>query len=168
MVNTRNVANRPKLRFDTLEHAIAHAQRLADLDRAQWQGASRLQPLGNWTLGQAMGHLAWWANAPFDGFPPEVTPPAPIRVIARLTRGPFLAMRMPAGVNIPSAPDGTFGIEPLSTDLGLAALRDAFERTIAQCPPHPSPLLGNLSHQQWKKLHCRHAELHLSFFKERA
>lgn len=163
VINTGKVPNRPKLRFEALDQAIAHAQHLADLDRA-----GRLEPLGNWTLGQAMGHLAWWASAPFDGFPPEATPPRPIRVLGRLTRGPFLAMRMPAGVKLPDIPGGTFGTEPLSTDAGLAALRSAFERTLAQCPPHPSPLLGHLNHAQWKKLHCRHAELHLSFFRERA
>jgi len=161
-INTKKVPGRPKLTFTTLEQAIAHAQHLADLDRA-----NRLEQLGNWPLGQAMGHLAWWANAAFDGFPPELNPPMPIRVIARLTRGPFLAMRMPAGVNLPKAPGGTFGIAPMSTDQGLAALQSAFQRVIAQCPPHPSPLLGHLSHDQWKKLHCRHPELHLSFFKER-
>lgn len=166
-MNTRRVPNRPKLRFDTLEQAIAHAQYLAGLDHSQWQGKCRLQALGNWTLGQAMGHLAWWANAPFDGFPPQAIPPAPIRMIAPFIRSMFLAMRMPAGVKIPNAPNGTFGTEPLSTDAGLASLTYAFERVRADRPTHPSPLLGHLTHAQWIKLHCRHSELHLSFFKER-
>lgn len=162
MINTGKVSNRPKLRFDALEQAVAHAQRLADADRA-----GRLEQLGNWTLGQAMGHLAWWANSPFDGFPPEVNPPLPIRVIGRIIRGPFLAMSMRAGVKIPGAPGGTYGQEPMSTDAGLDALQRAFARTLAACPSHPSPLLGHLSHEQWKRLHCRHSELHLSFFRER-
>ena len=27
----------------------------------------------------------------------------------------------------------------------------------------PSPVFGAMSHEQWEQLHCRHAELHLSF-----
>ncbi len=163
MINTGKVPNRPKPEFATLEQAVAYAQRLADVDHA-----GTLEQLGNWTLGQAMGHLAWWANAPFDGFPPSAKPPLAIRVMGRLIRAPFLSRRMPAGVRIPRTPGGTFGTDPMATDAGLDAMRRAFERTLAQCPTHPSPLLGHLSHEQWKRLHCRHAELHLSFFRERA
>lgn len=162
MVNTAKVSGRPKLRFATLEQAVAHAEQLALRERG-----GRLELLGNWTLGQACGHLAWWADAAFDGFPEEIAPPAVIRVVARLTRGPFLAMRMPAGVRLPGAPEGTYGVEPMSTADGLAAMKRALTRTSAQCPTLPSPLLGVLTHGEWKKLHCRHAELHLSFFRER-
>ena len=43
-------------------------------------------------------------------------------------------------------------------DLGAA-----IERAGSQRMKHPSPVLGKLSHEQWEQLHCRHAELHLSF-----
>lgn len=161
MIDTRRVKNRPKLTFDTPTHAIAHARQLVDLERA-----GRLETLGNWSLGQAMGHLAWWANGMYDGFPAQVRPPAPIRWMGRLFRGAFLARAMPVGVRIPKSPGGTYGTEPMSTDAGFDAFRRAFERVESTPPVHPSPLLGALTHDQSRLLQRRHAELHLSFFRE--
>jgi hypothetical protein len=30
---------------------------------------------------------------------------------------------------------------------------------------HPSPFFGTLTNEEWDALHCRHAELHLSFIR---
>jgi hypothetical protein len=76
----------------------------------------------------------------------------------------FLNKGLPAGVRIPGPPAGTFGVEPMDTPRALAELRAAFERSAADAPTQPNPLLGELSHADWIKLNLRHAELHFSFF----
>src|SRR5437763_1926645 len=74
-------AQRRRLRFDTLDAALAEAERLAAAERD-----GRLGRAGNWTLGQTLGHLAMWAAFALDGYPPEVHPPLPVRLIARMMR----------------------------------------------------------------------------------
>ena len=67
-VDTRSIPDRRPLRFDTIDQALAEAARLAELERA-----GRLKSLGNWTLGQTLGHLATWAEFSYTGAP--LSPP---------------------------------------------------------------------------------------------
>ena len=69
---------RRTLRFNSIDEALAEAERLVAAERE-----GRLQCVGSWKLGQTLGHLATWANFAFDGYPPEVHPPLPVRVMAR-------------------------------------------------------------------------------------
>ena len=55
-------ASRRALHFNTIPDAIAEADRLAAADRA-----GKLKQLGNWTLGQNLGHLASWVDYSFMG-----------------------------------------------------------------------------------------------------
>src|SRR5687767_14780046 len=96
---------RRKLRFETIDDALAEAERLVAAERE-----GRLQRAGNWTLGQALGHLAAWANFAFDGYPPECRAPLPVRMIARLLRNRFVTRPMPAGVRLGKAPGGTVSL----------------------------------------------------------
>jgi Protein of unknown function (DUF1569) len=159
MVNTRSVKNRRHLRFESFDQVVRDAELLAEAERA-----GTLRALGNWKLGQAIGHLANWARYPLDGYPPLPTPPWLLRVIVPLLKGRFLNKGLPAGARIPSVPEGTFGAEPMETDQALAALREALPRLQSQMPAIPNPILGPLTHDEWIKLNLRHAELHLSFF----
>jgi hypothetical protein len=123
-----------------------------------------LRTTGNWSLGQALAHLATWVNMPFDGYP-EMRPPV---WWMRLLR-PFITKwlvnnRFPAGVRIAGVEGGTFGIEPCEIDEGLARLRSAYRRLVAEAPTLTSPVFGPLTQEQWIKFHLRHAELHLGFF----
>lgn len=56
-VDTKKVAGRRMLRFESLDQVIADVDRLVEAERA-----GRLTRLGNWTLGQTLGHLAAWAE----------------------------------------------------------------------------------------------------------
>jgi EAL domain-containing protein (putative c-di-GMP-specific phosphodiesterase class I) len=82
------------LRFQSVAEALAEAEQLA-----QAEADGRLKSLGNWTLGQALGHLATWANFANDGYPQIVVPPAPIRLMARLFKNHVLTKGMKPGVN---------------------------------------------------------------------
>src|SRR5688572_22327997 len=96
-IDTKRVADRRKLRFNTVDDALADAEAMA---AAQRQG--RLRQLGNWPLGQILGHLATWVGYAYDGVPR--TPPLLIRWIMRPMKKRFLYKAMPAGVRIPRTP----------------------------------------------------------------
>ena len=151
-------ARRRKLRFETIDDALAEAGRLVAAERD-----GRLQRAGNWTLGQALGHLATWANFAFEGYPPACRAPLPVRIIARLLRNRLLTRAMPAGVRIGRAPGGTVGLEVLPADEGLRRFRAAMERLRQTPPTAANPVFGPLTQEQWKHLNLRHAELHLGF-----
>jgi hypothetical protein len=159
MVDTRKVADRRPLRFETLGAAVEDAEMLSEAER---RGA--LRATGNWSLGQAIGHVAFWARAPFDGYAGIKPTPWFVRLVAWPFKGFFLNKRLPAGGSIPKVPGGTYGIEPMETDEALAQLRDAFGRLESETPLVPNLIFGKMSHADWIKLNLRHAELHFSFF----
>lgn len=157
-IDTARVSNRRTLRFQTADEAATEAQRLASAERG-----GNLTPLGNWTLGQALGHLATWAEFSFTGAPLKL--PLPIRLMVRLQKNKFLTRPMPAGVKISRVPGGTLGIDRLPLDDGLAKYCAAMDRLKNEAPTKPNVIFGPLTHEQWIQLNLRHAELHLSFFR---
>jgi hypothetical protein len=162
MIDTRKVSDRRQLRFAALEDAVRDAEALAEAERR-----GTLRSVGNWTLGQAIGHVAFWARAPFEGYAGMPQPPWVVRFVARMFKSPLLNKKLPAGGRIPSAPEGTYGVERMGTDEALAQLRTAFDRLARESPTVPNMVLGELTHEEWIKLNLRHAELHLSFFHSR-
>lgn len=154
-VDTRSVTIR-RLTLDTPERALAEAERIAAADRL-----GKVRRLGNWEVGQVFGHLAWWIDGAFDGYPTK--PPLIIRLLGPLMKKKALTGKAPQGMRLPGAPEGTYGTERLSTDEGLARLRKAFERLRAAPPARPNPVFGAMTHEQWLKLHLRHAESHLGY-----
>lgn len=149
---------RRTLRFETIDAALAEADRLVAAERE-----GRLMRTGNWPLGQMLGHLATWANFAFDGYPPEVRAPLPVRMILRLMRNGILTKRMMPGIKVGRVPGGTLGLEPMSVDDGLARYRVAMERLRTTAPTITNPVFGALTHEQWIQLNLRHAELHFSY-----
>ena len=152
------VQQRRQLRFDTIDEALAEAERLVIAERD-----GQLARAGNWPLGQTLGHLATWANLALDGYPPEVRAPWPVRAVARLMRNRILSKGMMAGVKVGKLPGGTLGLEPVSAEEGLRRFRVAMERLRATPPTAVNPVFGRLTHRQWIDLNLRHAELHLGF-----
>ena len=157
-VQTATSVQRRTLRFETLDAAIAEAERLATVER---QG--KLRRAGNWPLGQTLGHLATWAAFALDGYPPEVHPPFPIRLVGRMMRNRILTKGMMAGIKVGRIPGGTLGLEPMDAEEGLRRLREIYARLQATRPAIANPVFGELSHGQWIQLNLRHAELHLGY-----
>jgi hypothetical protein len=156
-VNTAKVGGRRILRFETIDQALAEADRLAEAERA-----GRLQRLGNWTLGQAFGHVAVWGEYAYTGAPLKV--PFFIKWLVRLRKQKFLYGPMRPGAKIPRVPGGTLATEPMPLDEALERLRHVMGRLKSEAPTAPNPLFGALQHQEWIALTMRHAELHLGFF----
>jgi Protein of unknown function (DUF1569) len=156
-IDTTTVTGRRSLVFRTIHDALADIDRLAHADRD-----GTLERLGNWTLGQAFGHLATWITFAYDGNP--LRPPWIIRVFMKFKLSQFLK-QLPPGQRIPGVKEGTLGTEILPTDVGLERLKAALARLQREAPTKPNPIFGPLTHEQWIALHLRHAELHLSYMK---
>jgi hypothetical protein len=149
---------RRKLRFESIDDALGEAERLAKAERE-----GRLKQIGNWTLGQILGHLAAWANFAQEGYPKEVRAPLPVRMILKLFRGTILNRGMMAGVRVGRIPAGTVAIDVIPTEEGLTRFRTALQRLRDNPPIIANPVFGKLTHEQWIALNLRHAELHFSF-----
>jgi hypothetical protein len=98
-VDTGKVAERRILRFESIDQATAEVDRLVEAERA-----GRLKRLGNWTLGQTLGHLAAWTEYGYTGYP--FKPPFFVRWFLRLRKQAFLYGPMRAGVKIPGIEGG--------------------------------------------------------------
>jgi len=158
-IDTTKVTNRRQVHFASFDELLADAERLVQLDA---QG--KVHPLGNLTLGQALGHLALWMQASIDGIPDDLRPPAVVKLLGRIFKGVILNKGLRPGFKLPTDAASKLippaGITPAD---GFNQLSTACARLRRESKRVPSPLLGNLNVDEWDKLHLRHAELHLSF-----
>lgn len=148
---------RRALRLETLADVIAEAERVRESERA-----GRLVRKGNWTAGQAVGHLATWIDYGFEGYPMTATPEAQARTRAR--KPAALREGLLAGVRLPGIAEGTTGTEVLEAGEAIRRYRGACARLERGMPTHPHPYFGAMTREEWLMLHLRHAELHLSYF----
>jgi hypothetical protein len=151
-INTAKVQGRRNLRF------AAYDELRGDVDRLT---SGPVKVLGNWSPGQIFRHLAIAYNASIDGF--TMTFPLHLRLIGRVFRKKLLTMQMPAGFKLP--PNGAAMLEPPSTatDEGAAQLRAAIERLEREPKRAKHPMFGELTREEWDRVHLTHASLHLSF-----
>jgi hypothetical protein len=144
------------LRFESIDQMMAEVDRLVEAEHT-----GRLRRLGNWTLGQTLGHLGTWVDYSFTGVPLKV--PFFIKWILRLRKRRFLHEPMRAGIRIPGVAGGTMATEPMPLEDGLGRMRRAMDRLAAEAPTLPDPIFGPLNHEEWIAINLRHAELHLGF-----
>lgn len=157
-VETGSVADRRAVRFASPEEALRDAEMLAAAEEA-----GRVRCVGNWTVGQALGHIAAWIEYSFDGYP--LTAPSEMAERARpLLRTRVLDGHLRAGFRVPGVEGGTAGIERVSAREGLGRLRRAWERLGRESPGREHPFFGAMERAEWVKLQLRHSELHQSFF----
>ena len=152
-IDTKRVLNRRQLRFENEQQILDEAERLI---------AGNARVMGNWSAGQILKHLAIVMDGSIDGI--NFRAPWFIRVVAPLFKRRILTGRMPPGFKL--SPDAEAKIVPspaISVDEGLQALRASVARQHSTPTRKPSPFLGSMTREDWTKLHCRHAELHLSF-----
>jgi len=152
-VNSAKVQGRRVVSFKSLDEALADAESLV---------ASRnVRMLGNHSLGQLLAHLGIAINSSIDGFSGRA--PWVIRVLAKTIKGRILKKGMRPGFRLPSGRErDAFPVEVSPTE-GLEKFRAAIERCRKEKMTAPHPAFGKLCHEDWYRLHCRHAALHLSF-----
>jgi hypothetical protein len=151
-IDTGKASNRRKLHFDNLDDL------LKDVDRLN-QG--KVKTLGNWSSGQILKHLTIIMNGSIDGFPVRFA--WPLRFFGWLMKNRILSKTMPPGFQLKGRAGELFLPPPTSWDDGLLGFRQAIHRLQTDGTREPSPFLGVMTREQWDQLHCRHAELHLSF-----
>src|ERR1043166_540888 len=153
-IKTAKVTGRRELHFSSLDDILADVERLA--------GAKEIRTLGNWSADQVFRHVATVMNKSIDGF--THLPPWYIRLLVRLFfRGRFLRKAMPAGINLPAAAQAELVQPATNLEAGLQTTRAAISRLKGDPSRKPSPVLGELTVDEWTSLHCRHSELHFSF-----
>ncbi|MBC7855752.1 MAG: DUF1569 domain-containing protein [Pirellulaceae bacterium] len=153
-VNTGKVAGRRVVAYESLDDVLMDAERLV--------AASDINMLGNWSLGQMLGHLAAGLHMSLDGV--TYRPTWFVRLV-----GPFLfkqrmMRRFPAGIKLPGPMEQMLvplnSLAPLD---GLRLLQEATTRFRSDTSRKPHAVFGKLTGAQWHQLHLRHAELHMSF-----
>lgn len=155
-------AERRDLRFHDFHEVVA------DLDRLEAaMDAGTLASTGNWSPGENFDHLAKFLQFAFDGFPSKAPPP--VRWIARMmfknkathTEEPF-----PAGFKLPKQASALLPRDGVTDRQGLDYLRQQIARILdGEKMTQPSPLLGQLTHEEWLTLQRKHMALHLSFLR---
>jgi hypothetical protein len=151
-VDTRKVQNRRQLHFDTIDDILKDVERLN-------QGS--VKTLGNWSGGQILKHLATVMNSSIDGSPLRLS--WVFRLMGKMFKRRILTKGMTPGFQL-KGHSAQFLVPPATSwQEGLAVFRQAIHRLKTESKREPSPFLGQMTREQWDQLHCRHAELHLSF-----
>ncbi len=156
-VDTGKVVRRV-VRFETVDQAIAEAERIARM-----AGEGKIEYLGNWDASQILNHVAAWAEYAY--VPNPVRAPWFVRLLVRPLKGKFLNKGLPAGRWIPRIPGGTTNIEKVPVEQALARFQKAFARLKSEPPTQASPVFGRMTQEEAIKLNLRHAELHMGFVK---
>ncbi len=158
-IDTRKVAQRRKLQFHTLHDILRDVEQLAAVTS---ETGEAICADGNWTPAQIVEHVTLFIDGATDGFGFQV--PLIIRIMGKLFRSSMLNKPLKPGIKLPANMDVVLPDPQTTWDDAVSALRDAVARIDSgERMTQPSPLLGAMTHEDWVNLHCRHAEMHLSF-----
>jgi hypothetical protein len=155
-VKTSKVMDRRQLRFGRMEEILRDAQNLAT------NGPEKIRAVGNWTPAQVVYHVAVWVKGSIDGF--DFRAPLLMRVIGRMIKSSALNKPLRPGFKIQGKMQTTAPPEHITWEYALSLLKAQIDRIQRGDRMRvPSPMFGELSHEEWIQLHCRHAEMHFSF-----
>jgi len=157
-VNTRS-APRRRLALGSLAELRAELDRIESAHRA-----GSLRTTGNWTAGQILEHVALLMEHSIDGFPARL--PGAMRLLGKLVfkRSALAGKPPPSGFAIPDRVSFLRPDDHTSFEQGLARIGRALDRIESgERFAQPSPLFGPLTHEQWERIHCGHAAMHLGF-----
>ncbi len=158
-IDTRKVAQRRTLQFHTLHEILRDAEQLGAVTS---ETGEAICADGNWTPAQIVEHVTFFIDGAIDGF--DFTAPLIIRIMGKFFRNSILNKPLKPGVKLPASMDVVLPDPQTTWEDAVSALRDAVRRIDSgERMTQPSPLLGAMTHEDWVKLHCRHAEMHFSF-----
>jgi hypothetical protein len=153
-VDTKAVSGRRKLQFASLDEVIADAEKCV--------GSPNTKMLGNWPLERILGHLTKAMNGSIDGM--DLQAPFLIRLIGPLLKRRILKKGMAPGIKLSKPNEAVLYPNVASAQQVLDAMRAAASRVQMEkklIARHP--VFGNMTKDEWIKLHLRHSELHLSY-----
>ena len=159
LVDTKRVTERRDLHFDTLADILRDVKELAAVTS---ETGESICGEGNWTPAQIVVHVTFFIDGAIDGFTFQV--PLMIRIMGKFLRSSILNKPLKPGIKLPDYMSVVLPDPETTWDDAVAALRDVVGRIDAgERMTQPSPLLGTMTHEDWVKLNCRHAEMHFSF-----
>ena len=152
-VDTAKVENRRKLKFENIEDILADVEHL---------NQGKFKTLGNWSGGQILKHLTIVMNGSIDGMP------ASFPWILRKLLGPpmkkrVLAKGMTPGFQLPARAAKNLVPSETSWEEGVKGIRAAIRRLQTESKREPHIFFGAMTRDEWNRLHCHHASMHLSF-----
>ncbi|MEM9166706.1 MAG: DUF1569 domain-containing protein [Planctomycetota bacterium] len=155
--NTRK-AFRRDLAFDSLEQLEVELDRVR---RAQHEGTLRTS--GNWSAGQALGHLAKWMGWYLDGrFP--FTALMLLRVAGKALRKKIIQTPFKPGLKFKPKTGDLGGDPDYSFEEGWDRLQNQLDRLRAgESLACDTPLVGPVTHEEGLRIQLHHFALHLSF-----
>jgi hypothetical protein len=152
-VNTAKILNRRKLHFNTVQDILDDVERL---------DPATTKTLGNWSGGQILTHLAIVIDGSIDGAPMRFN--WLMRMLGRIMKKRILSKGMGPGFQLKgAAAEALVPSSGISWEEGSERLRKAIHRLQTESKRAASPFFGPMTGDDWSNLHCRHAELHLSF-----
>ena len=152
-IETKHVRGRRSLHFASFGAMLADAEQLV--------ASPGIRMLGNWPLERLLAHLTRAIHSSIDGISDRA--PWFVRLIGPLLKRRILDRGMSPGFRLPTPTEARFFPAAASPREALAALRLAAARIEREQMTAIHPVLGRLTHDEWLRLHLRHAELHLSF-----
>lgn len=135
---------------------------LADIESLDERGG--VQSSGRWTAAQNVEHVARFIDVSVDGT--DVRASFILRLLGPLVKKRALARPMKPGFKLPSRLADQF-VPPadVTWEEAVDHLRAIIRRAKTERMTGRSPVFGQLTHEEWVQLHCRHAELHFSFLR---
>ena len=153
-VDTKQVANRREVSYQSYDDLLADAESLAAQD---------VELLGNWSFPQILEHLGIALEGSIDGIP--IRAPWPMRTFAKLfLKKKLLNGGIDPGFQIPdSAKAAVYPNESKTLDEALDHLRYAVNRCKTEPTRGNHPLFDTIAPEEWDLWNLRHAEMHMSF-----
>src|ERR1700722_2219244 len=147
-INVKTVQGRRTLAFQSLDDVVADAEKLV--------ASPDTKMLGNWPLAQLLMHLAVAMNNSIDGI--QFTAPWYMRLMGPFLKGGFLKKGLPVGFQLPRDREAGAFPTPSSLPEALEKLQRRVGRLKKEKATARHPVFGALTHEEWVRLHLRHAE----------
>ncbi|MFK7820959.1 MAG: DUF1569 domain-containing protein [Planctomycetaceae bacterium] len=150
---TKN-AERRELNFNSLDEAVAEAERLA---------SGEVRTTGNHTFAEILKHLALTHDMS-SGKVSGPRPPWYMRLMIPLMKGMIFKGGAKPGFKLPADAEAFFWPkEEFSVADALAHLKESVEHYKQKGPLAVHPVFGKATSEQVDRLNCTHCAMHLSF-----
>jgi hypothetical protein len=149
-----NSPERRMLSFNSLEEAVADAEKLA---------SGPVRTTGNHSFAQILKHLALTHDMS-TGKIAAPRPPFLMRLLMPLLKGMILNRPVKPGIKLPKAAEDFFWPDQ-EWDVGeaLAHFKQSVENYRIKGPLEVHPFFGKITQEQSDRINCGHCAMHLSF-----
>ena len=148
------VGQRRELSFNSLDDAVADAERLA---------GGNVRTSGKHSFGQILEHLALTHDMA-TGKIIAPRPPLLMRLMMPLLKRMIVSRPIKPGIKLPSDAEAFFWPEgEVDVAQALSHLKESVQNYSANGPLAVHPFFGKVSREQNDRLNCGHCAMHLSF-----